>query len=47
MKQYFLTRMGATPPVQIHPHCPPQTFWGFNQGGTLASDPPISPGPCS
>ena len=44
VQQYFLTRMGAAS-VQIHPQLPNQTVWGFNRGGTLAADPPISPGP--
>jgi len=45
VRQYFLTRMGANTAVRIHPQLPVQTLWGFNRGGTLASDPPISPGP--
>src|SRR4051794_16385242 len=45
VRQYFLTRMGANTAVRIHPQLPLQTLWGFNRGGTLASDPPISPGP--
>lgn len=43
---YFETRMGATPGAKVHPSLPPQTLWGFNQGGAdLAADPPTSPGP--
>ena len=42
---FYETRMGATS-SKVHPALPPQTLWGFNQGGAdLAADPPISPGP--
>ena len=41
-----ITRMAANTNAIVHPGLPPQTFWGFNQGGAdLTKDPPLSPGP--
>ena len=45
-EKFFVTRMGANPNASVHPDLPPQTVWGFNNGGAdLSTDPPISPGP--
>jgi FtsP/CotA-like multicopper oxidase with cupredoxin domain len=44
-QQFFATRMAANPNVIVHPDLPAQTFWGFNSGGPLDTDPATSPGP--
>ncbi|TML42700.1 MAG: bilirubin oxidase [Actinobacteria bacterium] len=46
VRKYLATRMGANTNVRPHPDLPPQTFWGYNKGGTdFATDPAVSPGP--
>jgi FtsP/CotA-like multicopper oxidase with cupredoxin domain len=44
-EDFYVTHIGANPHARVHPGLPEQTLWGFNLGGDLASDPPLSPGP--
>jgi FtsP/CotA-like multicopper oxidase with cupredoxin domain len=45
-QQFYAQRIGAVPPLSIHPYLQPQVnFWGANLGGSLADDKPMMPMP--